>query len=105
MTPEGMASNRPGDGGGVFLGAHGWVENIHEATVAETPEAARALDALGEQAMAGNEVVDAYRIEVAHEEGRIRPLKLREYLRTLGPSVRPDLGKQARSGGIRHVSL
>ncbi len=55
--------------------------------------------------MAVNEVVDAYLIEVAQEEGRLRPLKLREYLRTVGPSVRTDLGKQARTNGDRHVSL
>jgi Protein of unknown function (DUF2849) len=52
-----------------------------------------------------NEVVDAYLIEVAREEGQVRPLKLREYLRTVGPSVRTDLGKQARTAGDRHVPL
>jgi hypothetical protein len=104
MTAEVMTANRLLDGVVVFLGAHGWVEAIDAATVAVTPEGAKALDALGRQGMAVNEVVDAYLIEVAQEEGRLRPLKLREHLRTLGPSVRPDLGKQARAGGF-HVSL
>ena len=105
MTAQVMTANRLLDGEVVFLGAHGWVETIDRATVAITPEQAKALDALGRQAMAVNEVVDAYLIEVAHEEGRLRPLKLREYLRTVGPSVRTDLGKQARRAGDAHVSL
>lgn len=105
MTAQVMTANRLLDGEVVFLAAHGWVETIDHATVASTPEQARALDALGRQAMAVNEVVDAYLIEVAEEEGRLRPLKLREYLRTVGPSVRTDLGKQARTNGDRHVSL
>jgi hypothetical protein len=50
-------------------------------------------------------VVDAYLIDVRAEAGTVRPVKLREYLRTLGPSVRTDLGKQARRAGGPHVSL
>jgi hypothetical protein len=105
MTAEVMTANRLRDGEVVFLGAHGWVETIDRATVAVTREESKALDALGRQATAVNEVVDAYLIEVAREEGRVRPLKLREYLRTVGPSVRTDLGKQARRAGDAHVSL
>ncbi len=105
MTAQVMTANRLVDGDVVFLAAHGWIGTIDCATVAITPEQAKALDALGRQAMAVNEVVDAYLIEVAQEEGRLRPLKLREYLRTVGPSVRTDLGKQARPNGDRHVSL
>jgi Protein of unknown function (DUF2849) len=108
MTPYVMTANRLADGTVVFLGARGWVETLATATVAATPEQAKALDALGRQGMAVNEVVDAYLIEVANEEGTIRPVKLREYLRTLGPSVRPDLGKQAaaaRNGGEHHVPV
>ena len=105
MTAQVMTANRLLDGEVVFLAAHGWVDAIDSATVAVTPEETKALDALGRQAMAVNEVVDAYLIDVAAEEGRIRPLKLREYLRTVGPSVRTDLGKQARTDGDAHVSL
>ena len=101
MTAQVLTANRLLDGEVVFLGARGWVETIDRATVAVTPEQAKALDALGRQAMAVNEVVDAYLIDVADEEGRLRPLKLREYLRTVGPSVRTDLGKQARPAGDR----
>lgn len=105
MTMQVMTANRLIDGEVVFLAAEGWVEEIDRATVAAQPEQLRALEALAKQSVATNEVVDAYLIEVATEAGRIRPTKLREHLRTLGPSVRPDLGKQARTQGNRHVSL
>ncbi len=105
MTTQVMTANRLLDGEVVFLAANGWVEGIDGATVATAPDETKALDALGRQAMAVNEVVDAYLVEVAVEDGRIRPLKLREYLRTTGPSVRTDLGKQARTDGNAHVSL
>ena len=100
-----MTANRLADGEVVFLATHGWVEEIDRATVATSEEQAKALDALGKQAMAVNEVVDAYLVEVVNEESRVRPLKLREYLRTLGPSVRTGLGKQARNAGETHVPL
>ena len=108
MTAQVMTANRLLDGEVVFLAAHGWVETIDRATVAITPEQARALDALGRQAMAVNELYALPRTPLwrrLEKEGRLRPLKLREYLRTVGPSVRTDLGKQARTNGDRHVSL
>jgi hypothetical protein len=105
MTASVMTANRLADGEVVFLATRGWVEEIDRATLATTEEQAKALDALGRQAVAVNEVVDAYLVEVVKEGGRVRPLKLREYLRTLGPSVRTDLGKQARNGGDAHVPL
>ena len=105
MTAQVMTANRLLDGEVVFLGADGWVERIEEATVATADGQAMALEALGRQAVAVNEVVDAYLIEVAQEDGRLRPVKLREYLRTVGPSVRTDLGKQARRAGGVHVPL
>jgi hypothetical protein len=43
-------------------------------------------------------VVDVYAIDVAIEDGRIRPLVYRERIRAEGPSVRLDLGKQSANG-------
>jgi hypothetical protein len=106
MTASVMTANRLADGEVVFLATRGWVEEIDRATLAVSEEQTKALEALGKQAVAVNEVVDAYLVEVVNEEGgRVRPLKLREYLRTLGPSVRTDLGKQARDAGETHVPL
>jgi hypothetical protein len=105
MTAQVLTANRLLDGEVVFLGPRGWVERIDLATVANDEGQAKALEALGNQSVAVNEVVDAYLIAVVGEEGRLRPVKLREYLRTVGPSVRTDLGKQARPAGDAHVSL
>lgn len=96
-----MTANRLIDGVVVFLSGEGWTETIDEAEVASEPAGAEALEARGRLAMQRNEVVDANLIEVVSEGGRVRPMRLRERLRTLGPSVRPDLGKQAsHSGGL-----
>lgn len=105
MSQQVVTANRLIDGVVVFLGARGWVEHLERATVATSAEEVRALDALGRQGMAVNEVVDAYLIEVVAEDGRVEPVVLRERLRTRGPSVRLDLGKQAARAGGAHVSL
>lgn len=103
MTKQIITANRLVDGVVVFLGVRGWVEEIGRATVATTPDEVRALEMLGRQSEAVNEVVDAYLVEVAERDGTLRPVKLREHLRTLGPSVRTDLGKQV--WGNSHVPL
>ena len=105
MSQQVVTANRLADGVVVFLGARGWVEQLDRATVGTSEEEIRALDALGRQGMAVNEVVDAYLIEVVTGDGRLEPVALRERLRTLGPSVRLDLGKQAAKAGGSHVSL
>ena len=105
MSEQVVTANRLIDGVVVFLGARGWVEHLERATVGTSAEEVRALDALGRQGMAVNEVVDAYLIEVVAEDGRVEPVVLRERLRTRGPSVRLDLGKQAARVGGAHVSL
>jgi hypothetical protein len=33
-------------------------------------------------------------------DGNVRPLRLRERIRAAGPSIHPDLGKQARRNAI-----
>lgn len=99
-----LTANRLRDGVVLFLGREGWVETLAAAEVAaEAADLAR-LEVLGRQAMAANEVVDAYPVKVRQENGAWRAVELREHLRSLGPSVRPDLGKQARLEAVR-VSL
>ena len=105
MTQQVLTANRLLDGAVVFQGAIGWVESLERATVATSSQEVKALDALGRQGMAVNEVVDADLINVTREDGRLQPITLRERLRTLGPSVRRDLGRQARTAGGSHVSL
>ena len=95
-----LTANRLRDGDVVYWRAGDWVEDLQAADCfADKAAAERALqDAAA--FVAGRIVVSPYLFEVRHEDGRFRPVKERELIRAAGPSVRKDLGKQAR-----HVSL
>jgi hypothetical protein len=94
-----LTANRLIDGEAVWLAAGGrWAESIDEADVAHEPAAEERLQAIGEAALRNNEVVDVVLIDVVIEDGRIRPVRLRERIRASGPTNRRDLGKQARQG-------
>jgi sulfite reductase (NADPH) hemoprotein beta-component len=83
----------------VFLGPSGWERDHRAAKIAEDDAAASALEAIGKADIAANRVVDAYLVDVAiGADGAPVPLHFREKFRLAGPSVRPDLGKQARAG-------
>jgi len=82
----------------VFLGADGWVRDYRLARLAANAEEAGALERTGMVAKAASQIVDPYLIEVRlGSDGLPVPVRYRERLRTLGPSVRPDLGKQAET--------
>lgn len=97
-----VLASRLGDGRVVFLakgstaGAVEWGAMIRDAAVAQDEAAAAELLALGE-ADAGERhlVVDPYLIDVEGEGDALTPTKYREVIRTLGPTIRTDLGKQA----------
>ncbi|MCT9000037.1 DUF2849 domain-containing protein [Chelativorans intermedius] len=99
-----LTANRLVDGEVVWLAADGrWAEDIAEAEIARDAEAAGRLEEAGRAAAARNEVVDVNLIDVEIVEGRIRPTRLRERIRAAGPSIHPDLGKQARRGVLAPV--
>ena len=84
------------DGDVLFLGPDGWTLDPAQAAIARTQEEADALQKRGDASAARNEVVDVYLAEVALDgAGRPVPKHFRERFRTLGPSIRADLGKQA----------
>lgn len=90
-----LTANRLSDGAVVYLGSGGWSEWIDAASVAADESAAADLEDRGAQAMAQRQVVDPYLIDVTSEGGRLVAARLRERIRAAGPTVRPDLGKQA----------
>jgi hypothetical protein len=95
-----LTANRLGDGAVVFLTRSGvWSEAIDEAAVALEPESQAALVQRGKEAEVRNLVTGAYLFDVERRQGRVRPLHIRERIRTLGPTVRLDLGKQAEGTG------
>ncbi|CAM5768107.1 DUF2849 domain-containing protein [Bosea minatitlanensis] len=91
------------DGDVVFAAAAGpgglaWTRDPARALVASDDAAAERLEAFAAAELRGNTVVDAYLVDIALEGGRPVPRHFRERFKTLGPSNRPDLGKQAGEG-------
>lgn len=87
----------------VLASPDGWTRNPAKARLASQPEEAEALLSFGTDAMARNVVVDAYLVDVTlGAEGVPIPRHFRERFRILGPSNRPDLGKQAEFPGLAH---
>jgi len=82
----------------VFLAENGWTPHVDRAVVADDDATLNALEARAADAEARNIVVASYAVEVRREGSRIVPLHYREVMRTLGPTVRPDLGHQATLG-------
>ncbi len=91
-----VTANRLRDGIAVFLTRSGaWSEKIDEAALALEPQAAAALEARAKEDEKATLVTGSYLIDAEHRDGRIRAAHIRERMRTLGPTVRLDLGKQA----------
>lgn len=91
-----LTANRLSDGIAVWLGAdHSWCETISEAELAANETTIEKLERAGKAAFLKNEVVDVNLIDVEMSGGAIVPVRLRERIRAAGPTIRPDLGKQA----------
>ncbi len=91
-----MTANRLRDGDVVFLTRSGdWSEKIDDAALALEPQAAAALEARAAGDVEKTLVTGQYLFEATRVHGKIRADHIRERIRTLGPSVRTDLGKQA----------
>ncbi|WP_158917398.1 DUF2849 domain-containing protein [Caulobacter sp. S45] len=98
MSYAAITANDLQTGDVVFWASGRWVEQFAEAELfdaAETGEAA--LDAAKAQA---TRVIDPYRIDVALEDGLPVPISYRERVRALGPTIHPDMGKQAEGGSV-----
>ena len=74
--------------------AAGWRSELQQAEVFDDAGAERALAAAAEW-VAACEIVAPYLFPVRVENGLIVPVSAREKIRAQGPSVRPDIGKQA----------
>ncbi len=91
-----MTANRLRDGDVVFLTRAGtWDVKIDEAVLALEPEAVTALEARAVEDAKANLVTGQYLFEAERVNGSIRASHIRERIRTLGPTVRVDHGKQA----------
>jgi hypothetical protein len=79
----------------IFAAKSGWTRDLREARVATDDASALALEQFGVAQAMLCKVIDAYLVDVELQEGVPVPRHYREKLRTLGPSHRLDLGKQA----------
>jgi len=93
---QALTANRLRDGEVVYWLAGRWVTSLPEAEVfGDKDGAAAALKAAG-TSVADRIVVNPYLFDVRRDGAVIRPVKERELIRAAGPTVRSDLGKQAR---------
>lgn len=96
MTQQMVSANRLTDGLVVYLTTDaGWSERLVDGHIAADETTAERILAVAKQAESDRIVVDSYLIDVANFDGELRPSKYREYIRAEGPTVRPDIGKQA----------
>ncbi len=103
--PAILSANALLDGVVVYRAAHGWSPRLGEAELAQDADALARLEAALAEALRSGEVVGPELVPVALDgAGRIVPSHVRERIRALGPTVRPDLGPQA-GGEHLHVSL
>jgi hypothetical protein len=80
-------------------GALFWVRDPAKALIAFEDAVADQLEAFAAQSFGEAKVVDAYLVDVMLDaQNRPVPKHFREKFKILGPSHRPDLGKQAEFG-------
>ena len=90
-----LTANRLRDGDVVYWRGGAWVEAFKDAEVFADKTSADAALAAAQACVKGRIVVGTYLFAVRDEAGRIRAVEEREIVRSEGPSVRRDLGKQA----------
>ncbi|WP_454515251.1 DUF2849 domain-containing protein [Bosea thiooxidans] len=83
------------------VGALRWTRDPGLALVATDDRGAILLEGFAATEIAAQHVVDAYLVDVEIGAAGPVPRHFRERFKTLGPSNRPDLGKQAGEGIAR----
>jgi hypothetical protein len=82
-----ITANTLSDGRVVFQTAFGWTFHIDEAALLNTEQETAAALARAEIDAAENRVVEPYAIAVSRSHDEVTPVRLRERIRALGPSV------------------
>jgi hypothetical protein len=91
--PQMLTANDLKQGDVLYWKADGWVKAFDQGDVFTDPAAADAALAQAQAFVTGNRVVAPYLFEVVRQtDGSIRPVKEREIIRSLGPSIQPDTG-------------
>jgi len=96
-----LTANRLRSGDVLYWKAGDWIERLADADVFADDAAANAALAGAQASVAANQVVSPYLFEVRQTKAGLLPLKEREIIRSLGPSVRPDTGKQVEANHVQ----
>ena len=94
--PQMLTASRLRDGEAVWWKDGTWVTELRDGQIFPDDAAAEAALKAAESAVKANTVVNPYLFDVRIAEGTIRPVKEKEIIRSAGPSVHTNLGKQAR---------
>ncbi len=95
-----LTANRLRDGEVVYWADGQWLTSLSDGEIFTTKDAAQAALTAAARFVQDRIVVNPYLFDVRREDGQVRPVEERELIRAAGPTVRRDVGKQAR-----HVPL
>ncbi len=86
-------ANRLRDGVVIYLDAKGnWTTDVDAARIAQTPEEEAELKAALDAGVKDNFLLDTAIIDTVVNDHK--PARLREQIRAVGPTVRPDLARR-----------
>lgn len=91
-----LTANRLRQGDVVYWRQGAWVDGFADAEIFSDKAAADAALATAQGFVKDRVLVNPYLFAVREEDGRVRAIEEREIIRSEGPSVRRDLGKQAQ---------
>ncbi len=95
---QALTANRLCDGIVVFWSQGGWIERFPDAEL--FTDAAPAEAVLNAAKALPRELVDPYLIDIRLDDGQPVPVSYRERVRALGPTIHPEMGKQAEGGPV-----
>ena len=80
--PSIVTANDLRSGAVVYLGSDSaWVEELHDATVANDADALKQLEGIAQKAVENREVTGVYAMDVSLADGRPAPVSVRERIR------------------------
>ena len=89
-----LVANRLLDGSVVYLAEDDtWTEAIGSAKRLDSEEEKRLAEATGNEAVNACHVIGAELVALAETCSELKPARLRETIRAIGPTVRPDLAR------------
>jgi sulfite reductase (NADPH) hemoprotein beta-component len=98
MSYAAVTASTLSEGDVVFWSHDAWVQRFADAQLFDDKTELNAVVARAQTQV--TTVIDVYPIDVALDEGVPVPTSYRERVRALGPTIHPDMGKQAEGGPV-----